>query len=101
MSDWSDLGISMQTLFAGFCGSVVASFTLGKTRPIEIVSSTVVGTATAINLTDPVAVFMAAHVFDFGVKGTAFLIGLCGMGLTQGIIEGVRRFDFGSLIAKK
>ena len=97
----AELGISLPNFFAGFCGGMVASIGMGRTKPLEIVSSLVTGSLSATYFAKPVAAIVSAHVAEIDVGLAAFLVGLCGMSITQGIIEGVRRVKFGDLIARE
>lgn len=93
-SFWVELGIRKSDLVAGFCGGIVAAFVLKRSDPWSIISSVVVGSLTASYLTDPIGKMI-------GTSGgtTAFIVGLAGMAICQGIVEAAktwRPFNFGN-----
>lgn len=93
-SIWVELGIRKSDLVAGFCGGIVAAFVLKRSDPWSIVSSVVVGSLTASYLTGPIGQFT-------GTSGgtAAFIVGLAGMAICQGIVEAAkawRPFNFGN-----
>lgn len=82
-----DLGFKLQEAIAGFAGGVVYALVMKQTKPLEAVSSVVVGTLTANYLTDYVA-----RQVGFDGAGMGFLTGLIAMALCQGIIAGAKAF---------
>jgi hypothetical protein len=82
---WVEIGIRKADLIAGFCGGVVSAFVLRKSDPWSIVSSVVVGALTASYLTEPIGRFT-------GTSGgtAAFIVGLAGMAICQGIVEAAK-----------
>lgn len=83
MSDFlSSLGFQLQDLVAGFAGGVANAFVFKKSNPWAIVGSIVVGGFSANYLGSTVSHFAGTS------EGTsAFIVGLAGMGLCQGIID--------------
>lgn len=85
MSSSVDLGIKLQQAIAGFAGGMVYALVMKQTKPIEAVSSVVVGTLTANYLTD----YVAARIGLDG-PGMGFLTGLIAMAICQGIIAAAK-----------
>jgi hypothetical protein len=83
MSDFlAALGIQLQDIVAGFAGGVANSFVFKKSKPWAIIGSIVVGGLAANYLGSTVAKLLGTS------SGTsAFIIGLAGMAICQGIIE--------------
>lgn len=79
-----DLGIRAQEVIAGFAGGVVYAL-LQRGKPLEAVSSVVVGALTANYLSD----FVAQEI-DYKGPAVAFITGLIAMALCQGIIAAGR-----------
>ncbi len=93
-SFWVELGIRKADLVAGFCGGIVSAFTMKRSDPWSIVGSVVVGSLTASYLTEPIGKLT-------GTSGgtAAFIVGLAGMAICQGIVEAAknwRPFNFGN-----
>lgn len=78
-----EMGLNVGRLIAGFSGGVVAAVGLGVRSPSAVVSTVVAGTLTA-NYLGPGAVHYLGPWF--GDFGSAFLVGLGGMGITRGVI---------------
>jgi uncharacterized membrane protein YeaQ/YmgE (transglycosylase-associated protein family) len=85
------LGIKLPDLVAGFAGGVVNAFVFKRANPAGIIGSMIVGALTANYLSDAAARFT-------GTTGgaAAFIVGLAGMAICQGIVEGVRRWKPGA-----
>lgn len=78
----SQLGIHVADLVAGFSGGIVNAFVFKRSEPLAIVGSVVVGSLTANYLSQPVA-----HYIGTGDGASAFIVGLAGMAICQGIVE--------------
>lgn len=88
MPDWLDgLGPKLPDIVAGFAGGVVNVFVMRRIAWFEALGSVVVGTLTAAYLGPWISRLMS---LDAGVA--AFLVGLSGMALCQGLIEVARRW---------
>lgn len=83
------LGISLPDMAAGFSGGVANAFALRKVRPIEMVGSVLVGALTANYLSDAVR-----SMTGYESAAVAFVIGLTGMAICQGLIEASRNWHF-------
>jgi len=84
MSDdfFSILGIHLQDLIAGFAGGVANAFVFKKSKPWAIIGSIVVGGLAANYLGAFVGKILGSS------PGTsAFIVGLAGMAICQGIVE--------------
>jgi len=76
------LGIHLQDLIAGFAGGVANAFVFKKSKPWAIIGSIVVGGLAANYLGHPISKFLGTS------DGTsAFIVGLAGMAICQGIVE--------------
>lgn len=80
-SFWQQIGLSLPDLVAGFCGGVVNAFVFKRTGPPAIIGSVVVGAFTA-NYLGPVI----GHYTGTQGGAAAFITGLAGMALCQGIV---------------
>jgi len=94
MTWWEALHLNLANLVAGFAGGVVNAFVFKRAGSVAIIGSVVVGALTANYLATP-----AQHALALipGMAGTtehvaAFLVGLGGMGLVQGIAKGISRY---------
>lgn len=85
MSSIGEFGLKLQEALAGFAGGVVYALVMKQTKPLEAVSSVIVGTLTANYLTDYVAVKVGLDG-----PGMGFITGLIAMALCQGIIAGAK-----------
>lgn len=83
MSDFlSSLGFHLQDLVAGFAGGVANSFVFKRSNPWAIIGSIVVGGFSANYLGSAISSFLGTSA------GTsAFIVGLAGMAVCQGIVE--------------
>lgn len=79
------LGIKVPDLVAGFGGGVVNAIVFKRSDPVSIVSSMVVGAVTANYLAEPFARYLGT-----GQNVGGFLVGLAGMIICQGIVEGAK-----------
>jgi len=78
----SMLGIHLQDLVAGFAGGVANAFVFKKSKPWAIIGSIIVGGLAANYLGSVVGKLLGTS------EGTsAFIIGLAGMAICQGIVE--------------
>jgi hypothetical protein len=77
----TDIGIKVPDLVAGLAGGIVNAFVFKRSEPWAIVGSVVVGACTANYLSDPIGRYT-------GTSGgaAAFIVGLAGMAICQGII---------------
>jgi hypothetical protein len=79
------LGIKMPDLIAGFGGGVVNAFVFRRADPVSIIGSMIVGALTANYLSDSISRYL-------GTSGgaSAFIVGLAGMAICQGIVEAAK-----------
>lgn len=90
MKEWlAELGLRLPDLVAGFAGGVTNAFVMRRAEPVAIVGSVVVGTLTAAYLGEP-----AARALGTSGSAAAFIVGLAGMAVCQGIIAAVKRYRF-------
>lgn len=94
MTWWQDLSISFANIIAGFAGGVVNAFVLKRSDPWSIIGSVVVGALTANYLASPAQKIISIIP---GLAATtepiaAFLVGMGGMGLVQGLIEALKKW---------
>lgn len=82
---WLTLGLKMPDLVAGFAGGVVNAFVFKRANPVAIIGSMIVGALTANYLSDIVGKYL-------GTSGgaSAFIVGLAGMAICQGIVEAAK-----------
>lgn len=87
MTWWEVVHLSLANIVAGFFGGVVNAFVLKRSDPWSIIGSVIVGALVANYLASTAAKWTGTteHV-------AAFLIGMGGMGLVQGLIEGFKRW---------
>lgn len=78
------LGIKLPDLFAGFAGGVVNAFVFKRADPWAVAGSMVVGAFTANYLGEP-----ASHVMSLSSGAAAFIVGVAGMAICQGIVKAV------------
>jgi hypothetical protein len=81
------LGINLRDLFAGFAGGVVNAFVFRRSEPFSIIGSMIVGAFTANYLSEP-----AARYIGTSNGATAFIVGLCGMAICQGIVAAAKKW---------
>ena len=86
------LGIVLNDLVAGFAGGVVNAFVFRRSEPFAIIGSIVAGGFTANYLSET-----AMRYVGTSRGASAFLVGLCGMAICQGLVEAARRWKFGPL----
>ncbi len=83
MSDFLvTIGVNIQDLVAGFAGGVANAFVFKKSRPWAIIGSIIVGGFAANYLGSAVA-----KVLGTSSGTSAFIVGLTGMAICQGIVE--------------
>jgi hypothetical protein len=78
----SALGLHLQDLVAGFAGGVANAFVFKKSNPWAIIGSIVVGGFAANYLGGPISA-----LFGTSAGTSAFVVGLAGMAICQGIVE--------------
>lgn len=76
------IGIKPQDIMAGLAGGIVNAFVFKRSNPMAIVGSMVVGSLTANYLGE-----IAGKFTGTSEGAAAFIVGLCGMAVCQGIIE--------------
>jgi len=81
----SFLGFKAQDLVAGFAGGFMASIVMKKSNPWEVIGSVVVGGFTANYLSGPIG-----NMIGTSAGASAFIVGLVGMAICQGIIESAK-----------
>lgn len=79
------LGVNVPDLFAGFAGGVVNAFVFKRADPMSILGSVVVGACTANFLSGPIG-----HYIGVSGGASAFVVGLGGMAICQGIVEAAK-----------
>lgn len=77
-----ELGVRIPDLIAGLSGGIVNAFVFKRSDPWSIIGSVVVGALTA-NYLSPI---IGAYIGTVG-PGSAFVVGLAGMAICQGIVE--------------
>ena len=82
---WLTLGLKMPDLVAGFAGGVVNAFVFKRANPVAIVGSMIVGSLTANYLSETVG-----HYLGTSGGASAFIVGLAGMAICQGIVEAAK-----------
>jgi hypothetical protein len=78
----SALGLHVQDLVAGFAGGVANAFVFKKSNPWAIIGSIVVGGFAANYLGGSIST-----LFGTSAGTSAFVVGLAGMAICQGIVE--------------
>lgn len=79
------IGVHTQDLIAGFCGGVVNAFVFKRADPISIIGSMIVGAFTANYLSESIG-----HYLGTSGYAAAFIVGLAGMAICQGIVEAAK-----------
>jgi hypothetical protein len=79
------IGVKMPDLIAGFAGGVVNAFVFKRADPASIVGSMIVGALTANYLSESVG-----HYLGTSGGAAAFIVGLAGMAICQGIVEAAK-----------
>ena len=87
MTWWETVHLNMTNIMAGFFGGVVNAFVLKRSDPYSIVGSVVVGALVANYLAD-----VASKWTGTSEHVAAFLMGMGGMGIAQGIMEVLKRW---------
>lgn len=84
------IGIKVPDLVAGLFGGLVNAFVFKRSDPGSVIGSVVVGALTANYLGEPISRFL-------GTSGgaAAFITGLAGMALCQGLIDAAKRWTPG------
>jgi len=83
MTDFlTTIGINLQDLVAGFAGGVANAFVFKKSKPWAIIGSIVVGGFAANYLGSTVS-----KLIGTSAGTSAFIVGLAGMAICQGIVE--------------
>lgn len=85
------IGVKMPDLIAGFAGGVVNAFVFKRSDPASIVGSMIVGALTANYLSDSFAAFLNRFV-GTSAGAAAFIVGLAGMAICQGIVEAAKNW---------
>lgn len=91
MTDGSDpnfliqIGVKMPDLVAGFAGGVVNAFVFRRADPVSIIGSMIVGAFSANYLSEPISRYLGT-----GAGASAFIVGLAGMAICQGIVEAAK-----------
>ena len=78
----ASLGLQLQDLVAGFAGGVANAFVFKKANPWAIIGSIIVGGFAANYLGS-----IVAHALGTSAGTSAFIVGLTGMAICQGIVE--------------
>jgi len=81
------IGVRLQDLIAGLMGGVVNAFVFSRSDPWSIIGSMVVGALTANYLSDPIG-----RMIGTSGGATAFIVGLAGMAICQGIVEAAKNW---------
>jgi hypothetical protein len=82
---WVSIGFKMPDLVAGFAGGVVNAFVFKRADPVSIIGSMIVGALTANYLSEPIG-----HYVGTQPGASAFIVGLAGMAICQGIVEAAK-----------
>ena len=82
-----ELGIRAADLLAGLAGGIVNAFVFKRSDPWSIIGSVVVGALTENYLSGTVAAYLGTT----SSGAAAFVVGLAGMAICQGIVEAVVR----------
>lgn len=82
---WLGIGIKMPDLIGGFAGGVVNAFVFRRSDPMSIMGSMIVGSFTANYLSEPIG-----HYIGTSAGASAFVVGLAGMAICQGIVEAAK-----------
>jgi hypothetical protein len=97
MNDWflTYLNIKLSYLLAGAAGGIVRAFLIGSGFYAAF-SSVIIGTLTAVYMTQPVAA-VYAKLFGFPMEpnflhGVAFVVGLTSMLMCEGFVRVARRW---------
>lgn len=86
-----ELGLRLPELIAGFAGGVVSALVVPQSSPVKLVSSVLVGALTANYLGAPAAAYLG-FTSPGALGSAAFIVGLGGMAICQGIVEAIKRW---------
>ncbi|WP_068312581.1 hypothetical protein [Polycladidibacter hongkongensis] len=89
------LGLKIMHLIAGLCGGLVRVIVHPRASLANTIGATVVGALVAGYLTPVVAPVLERWLgpTDAGVEGaTGFMLGMCGLALSEGLIKLARRW---------
>jgi len=84
-SIWVEIGMRKADLVAGLSGGIVNAFVFKRSDPWSIIGSVIVGAFSANYLAEPVG-----HITGTTGGTTAFIVGLAGMAICQGIVEAAK-----------
>ena len=82
------IGIHLHDLIAGFAGGVANAFVFKKANPWAIIGSIVVGGLAANYLGA-----ITGKILGTSSGTSAFIVGLAGMAICQGIVESAKSFN--------
>lgn len=83
-----ELGIRVQDVMAGLAGGVVNAFVFKRSNPVAIIGSIVVGALTANYLGETAT----RYIPGTSDGASAFIVGLCAMGICQGLVEAIAKW---------
>lgn len=78
----SSIGFHLQDMVAGFAGGVANAFIFKKSKPWAIIGSIIVGGFAANYLGS-----LVSRILGTSEGTSAFIVGLAGMAICQGIVE--------------
>lgn len=81
------IGVKVPDMLAGFAGGVVNAFVFKRGDPWSVAGSMVVGALTSNYLGEP-----AAHLLGLSNGPSAFIVGVAGMALCQGIVAAAQNW---------
>lgn len=81
------LGVKLPDLLAGFAGGLVNAFVFKRADPWSVAGSMVVGALTANYLGEP-----AARMLGLSTGPSAFIVGVAGMAICQGIVAAIQQW---------
>lgn len=79
------IGVKLPDLVAGFGGGVVNAIVFKRSDPGSIIGSMIVGALTANYLAESFG-----HFLGTGQGSSAFIVGVAGMAICQGIVEAAK-----------
>lgn len=85
--DLADYGLKVSDLIGGFAGGLVSAIVFKKSDRWSVVSSVVVGALTANYIGEPIAKFLG-----MGGGAAAFICGLAGMAICQGLVDAIKHW---------
>lgn len=83
-----EFGLKISDLIAGLSGGIVNAFIFKRSDPWSIIGSVVVGALTA-NYLSPI---VSAYTGGTSSGSVAFITGLAGMAICQGIVEAAKNW---------